>query len=98
MNARSLNIHLTRLTSPYTWPVWLRRLFVVTFPIALPLAAIYGLGVAVAFIAAEFATHFGKLWNSPRKRLGYDHHGYDYGASKRRRSRPSPLFQMPSAE
>ena len=75
-----------RLLSPLSWPIAIRRLFLLTLPISVPLYVAAVVVLFVVMLALATAEPIIQFWSAPQQRLGSGY-GYGYGSEKRRRKR-----------
>jgi hypothetical protein len=64
-----------RLTMPSTWKVWSRRLFVVAFPITVPVWLLIIVLANLVLGCVEAWEPIARFWNAPPKRFS----SYSYG-------------------
>jgi hypothetical protein len=83
-----------RLTMPSTWKVWTRRLFVVAFPVTLPvwLLLIFAANLALSFVHA--LDPIGRFWNAPPRRFS----SYGYGEYRSRAGTGAKVVELPLPE
>lgn len=60
-----------KLKSPRSWTILTRRLFLVGFPIAVPIWAVAILGTLLAMLILDLVSPLRKFWSAPPKRLTY---------------------------
>jgi hypothetical protein len=68
---------LAPVLHPRCWPRWVRRLFVLTLPIALPLWMVAALLLAVLSCLGEIAQPLHRFWSAPQRyRYSYSYYSY----------------------
>lgn len=60
-----------------SWPRWIRRVFVLLLPLALPIWALLNLAAISGGLLRPLGRLTGKYWNGPQRR--YRRIGGDYG-------------------
>ena len=73
------------LLSPLSWTIGMRRLFLLTLPLSVPLYIAALLIMFVVMVAVAISVPIIAFWNAPQERLRSS--GYNYGTEKKRRSR-----------
>jgi hypothetical protein len=75
---RQLRRTLRRLTSPRTWQVSVRRIFLIGLPVTVPLWLAALLGVLIASAIHDFMRPVREFWTAPPRQLTYRSSLYDY--------------------
>ena len=73
------------LRAPTSWTIKVRRVFVLTFPVAAPLWILMLAASHLWLLSSEVFAPIGRFWNAPPKRL--DMQGYYNYPSRSRRSK-----------
>ena len=71
-----------RLRKPITWPIALRRVFLVSLPIALPVWLISLLIMVAMGALKRIIAPFATFWNAPPKRLRNERYEYTPHSSR----------------
>ena len=87
--ANSLERKFRRLKAPSSWRIGLRRGFVVTFPISIPLWAVTVLGLGLLVGIREAFEPLAGFWSDPPKRL--PNSNYQSYGSRSNRDKVVPL-------
>jgi hypothetical protein len=56
-----------RSIDPLRWSIWLRRIFLLTLPLSLPLALIWFALLIIAIVVADLWAPISIFWNAPPK-------------------------------
>lgn len=70
-------VSLLYLTKPMTWPRYVRRLFLLGFPVAVILWAAAFIGAFFYAESLKIWGRFDKFWNGRRRHI-YRYHDYQY--------------------
>ena len=73
-----VNIHTLRRAalSPFSWPTGIRRLFVLTFPVALPSWLLLVVVLSTVIYLRDVIRPIVNFWNAPPKRRRYSYSPY----------------------
>ncbi|MEO7247009.1 MAG: hypothetical protein ABIW31_01025 [Novosphingobium sp.] len=86
LRSKSLGYWWLRLLSPLSWSIAMRRLFLVTLPISIPVYVAVVIIMFVIMVVVAAAVPIIEFWSAPQQRLGSGY-GYGYGKEKKRRKR-----------
>ncbi|MFM5929383.1 MAG: hypothetical protein ACKOPQ_00570 [Novosphingobium sp.] len=68
-----------RAITPLSWPLWLRRGFLVSFPFALPLYVILLILLMFCVIAVRISEPVKEFWHAPQKKVRSNlYYSYEY--------------------
>ncbi|MFM5907529.1 MAG: hypothetical protein ACKOPO_08090 [Novosphingobium sp.] len=82
-----IDYYWLRAITPLSWPLWLRRGFMVGFPIALPIYVIVLVALMLCVFAVRLSEPVAEFWHAPQKKVRSNYYySYEYEARQKRKA------------
>ncbi len=73
-----------RVISPLSWPIWMRRLFLITLPLSVPIALLIMAVLLIAMLCIRIFEPISQFWTAPQRRVRTgDYYSYHFDEKRR---------------